>query len=482
MQNTKLITLLKGLNKQEIREFESFLISPVFNTRDMVTKLFREIKLFYPDFDDPSLTKENIYTRLYGNKPYSDETIRTMISRLYALVEEYFSFLYYRKDDFYREYGALSMISRHGFEEIFEKKFNAFSTNNENQKIKEGSWYVNRYQLANLRDDHFFLYPRKPDSEMGLLINRDNAVIDMFLSELTTIYSTMTHDMQLHTGKIYKLPMLEVILKYLQENKEKLDNNYFIALNYNSIQMTLTRDDKYFYETRRLLSKYNKQLSRRFKSSVYTHMTSYVQSKIFKGAQDMLKVRFELFKEAFANEGVYKDDEIKNAELILAVSNGLMLKEIPAVEELVSKYADEVEIYYRQSCKHYCIALIEYYKGNFKNALDNLIKVDYSDWAYKSLVRKLKMMIYFSMGDHEGFYALADSFKHFLDDNKDIEEYNYKVTSNFINFTVKLFKEKEDLQNFDAGYFKKILIETKDVGSKQWLLEQVNKIENDKNV
>jgi hypothetical protein len=103
--------------------------------------------------------------------------------------------------------------------------------------------------------------------------------------------------------------------------------------------------------------------------------------------------------------------------------------------------------------------------------------VDYDDISFKLMVRTLSLMTYFSMNDHEGFYALADSYRHFLDVNKKVSAYNYKVTSNFINFTVKLFRGKEVPDRFDIYGFKRELISTNHIIKKHWLLEQVNEIE-----
>ena len=51
LRNSNPVEILKTFSKDEVKEFDKFVHSPFFNCRNDVTRLFRELKRFYPTFD-----------------------------------------------------------------------------------------------------------------------------------------------------------------------------------------------------------------------------------------------------------------------------------------------------------------------------------------------------------------------------------------------------------------------------------------------
>ena len=57
MFNSALIETFKTFNKQELKDFSLFIQSPFFNTNQSVVKLFEQIRILYPEFDEINLEK-----------------------------------------------------------------------------------------------------------------------------------------------------------------------------------------------------------------------------------------------------------------------------------------------------------------------------------------------------------------------------------------------------------------------------------------
>ncbi|MGB0930972.1 MAG: hypothetical protein ACPGVB_09370, partial [Chitinophagales bacterium] len=69
MLQSKLIDLLKSLNKKEFRNFEKkFVNNPLFNTNDKVSAMFGFFKKYYPDFENENLTKEFAFKKIFGSQ------------------------------------------------------------------------------------------------------------------------------------------------------------------------------------------------------------------------------------------------------------------------------------------------------------------------------------------------------------------------------------------------------------------------------
>jgi hypothetical protein len=472
----KIISLLKCLNKREIERFELYLKTPFFNERETISRLYEEFKKHYPEFNDENFTKKNLFMKLYGNKPYNDELLRNMISRLNKLLEQYLAFINYEDDKFLQKYKLMEELNIRGESKLFMQNIKDLERHSEQSEVVDLDIFQQRYSLSHLSLNHFFSFPHRHDADKNMLENRESKLLDLFLSDMVNIYSLMYHDFMLHSEKKYTPRFIKPILEYIEKNPLLLENNFYLNINYNIVQLLSTQDNKYYFTSKNLLNKYSARLSISEKSKNYTALLTFLQSRIFEGDMEMLKVKFELYKEAFANSGLYNNKYIKYADLILAVNNSLMLKEFRHAEELILRYSDEVDLYYRKSTKHYCLGLIYFYKADYSNALKQLIYVDYENSAFKYIVRTLKLMIFFSMNDSEGFYSLVDSFKHFLNKNKS-EAYNYRVTTGFISFINRLFKGMESPAKFDLNNFKRDLMNAKHIARKQWLIQITEELE-----
>ena len=87
MLNYKLFRLLQILLYKELLDIEKYLAVPIFNPSPDVTRLFAQVCKFHPAFDSPKLTKARLYSKLFGEQPYNDGTMRKLmdVSRLERL-------------------------------------------------------------------------------------------------------------------------------------------------------------------------------------------------------------------------------------------------------------------------------------------------------------------------------------------------------------------------------------------------------------
>src|SRR4030095_1171912 len=89
MKDTKIIKFLSLFTKEEFKKFGLFVSSPYFNRLNNVTRLYAILKKYHPDFKSKSLTKENIYKKIFPGQKYDDVKIRALFSYLLALAEKF---------------------------------------------------------------------------------------------------------------------------------------------------------------------------------------------------------------------------------------------------------------------------------------------------------------------------------------------------------------------------------------------------------
>ncbi len=481
MENIKLIILLKTLNKSEIEKFGLYINTSLFNEREMVSRLFAEIKKFYPGFNHKDFTKENIFSTLYKEKPYNDELMRNMISRLYKLLEGYLSFLNFGEDIFAHQYGLMAELNNRGHDRLFKKEMEKTLKQEDAAGAVNINYFFNAHRLAHLNRVHYDSFKHTHIIENDSLQEREKRLTEYFLADILHVYCLMINQVNIYPEKKYDMRMLKYIGDYMEAESKYPGKNFYINIYYNMFMMLSSGENKYYNTLRALVNEHSSMLKEDDKSTFYTSMHNYIQEQIFKGDRSAVAEKLELYKESFANRGEYfSSGKINHLNLIGAVNYCLIQKDFDEAEIFLNRYVQDVDEYYRESTSFYCQALIEYYKRKYGNVLQLLTKVSYDDIAFKVQVKTLQLMAYFSIREPESFYSFVDSFRHFLVNNKQVSEYYKSLYLTFINFTTRLFKGIEAEDKFDINKFKNDLNKTNNIAKKHWLLEQVNEIENNR--
>ncbi len=475
MEKTKLISIFKSLNRSEIEKFGLYLNTPLFNEREMVLRLFGEIRKFYPEFSSEAFTKESIFAKLYNGKPYNDDLMRNMISRLYRLLGKFLSLLYYERDTFGQQYGLLCELNNRGHDKLFKKEMETALKYVDSGKI-DINYYFNSHRLAYLNRVYYDNFKQTHIIENDSLRERGEKLTEYFLADILHVYCLMINQSNIYPEKKYDMAMLKYLRGYLDAEGKPSEENYYLSIYYSMLMMLNTGEKKYYSTLRSLVNNHSSRLTEEDKSTFYTSMHNYIQESIFKGNRNAMKEKLELYRESFANRGEYfSNGKINHLNLIGAVNYSLVLKDINGSEAFLDMYIGDVEEYYKESTYFYCRALIEYYKGNYNNSLKLLNKVSYDDISFKIQVKTLQLMAYFSIHETEGFYSFVDSFRHFLVSNKLVSEYFRNLYLTFINFAFRLFKGMEDKDKFDIGKFKNDLNATNNIAKKHWLQEMTEK-------
>src|SRR5262245_36499459 len=89
MIQSKAIDILRELKRKEFLQFGKHLESSAFTANKNLVKLYRHLKKDYPAFSSEKITKNSIYTSVYGNTHYNDTKARKLLSDLYKEAEKF---------------------------------------------------------------------------------------------------------------------------------------------------------------------------------------------------------------------------------------------------------------------------------------------------------------------------------------------------------------------------------------------------------
>ena len=97
MLKTKSLEILNTFSNEEFRRFADFVSSPYHNTNKKLVALTKALEKFYPQFELPALTKEYLFTKIFGQKKYNDQMMRNLFSEYLKICENYIAKLVHQQ-------------------------------------------------------------------------------------------------------------------------------------------------------------------------------------------------------------------------------------------------------------------------------------------------------------------------------------------------------------------------------------------------
>jgi hypothetical protein len=159
--------------------------------------------------------------------------------------------------------------------------------------------------------------------------------------------------------------------------------------------------------------------------------------------------------------------------ILLTASN---LKQYEWIKKFVKENKEKLNSEHRDDVVNFCYGYLNFRLKNFGKSLEFLqnVRFDQFDLDIKHLIIK----IHYELDYIDLFTNLMDSYKHFLNNNKTVSDYNKLRHSNFLTLLNKIYKLKlKGIKNKDEiKFLKDEITKTEPVNSQQWLVEKANEI------
>lgn len=470
MENTRLIGLLRTFSKQEINEFGDFVNSPFHNKRTMVSKFYEQIREYYPGFNDPLMTKENIFKKMYCKEKYNDDLTRNLISHLFKLAEEFLAYKAISEDTFIKKKYLLRELTEREQFRIFEKQLKITRELLKKDDMSLTKDFLDQYSLE-LEVVKFL----NRSHSSPFLVN-DNAqkiadnLLKFFLMACMANYSYMINQSKNAFDYDFKMPFLEIILDHVKENN--YESIPYILLQFNSINLLQNGEKKYFYELKNILIRFRNKLTKVDVFNSYVFLYNYCYRQNINGNEKFAREGFEVYKDAFTNEAYKPDGYLHHIFFKNAVTCALTIDEFEWTEDFIKKYYVELLEDQKDSSYNLCFAFLCFHKEKYDEALNYLSKITLEDITYKADVKVLTAMIFFELDSKESLLSHLDSYKHFLNSNKLIPARLKETHSGFVKYLSLLLKTIEKKKKQGIRFLIMEIKKSDYFVYKKWLLKK----------
>jgi len=462
-----LVNLFKSLKKEEIRQLKKYVRSPVVTHRADIARMFNCLADYsYKGKELPN--KEELFFETYPKETYEDQKLRSTMSDLHKIIEEFLVWRIIKNDDTERNLLLLQCFRQRNQQKHFQKTRQKFLKSQEKQALRNPDYYDDqlryqaefaKFQAANQRAGNLHL------QEIG------DTMDILYLSRKLRHACT-----QLSHRAVYKTDYDFGLLNEWVSSLEK------------SVYLKVPAVALYYYCYRFLTEKYSQEYFRKFRESLSLHQQHFPQDelkdlyraainfcirKLNEGNSEFTLEGWKLFQEGLKNDIFTENGQLSRFTFDNIVGFGLRLKKHAEVEIFIEKYQNKLSKNYRENTVKFNFARLEYDRKDFDKAVYYLHTFQPMDLVNQLISRTLLLKIYYESEEFDLLESHLDSFRLFIR-RREVSDYHRTNFQNIISFVRKQLslppsdrREREKLR--------KAIEEESILTEREWLLGNLSR-------
>jgi hypothetical protein len=474
MRNSKLYSTLKDFEKTEQNRFRKYVRSAYFNKNKPLMTL---CELLLSDVNGENgidlEDRHAVWNALELESSYDDVRFRRFCTDLLKLAEGYMAQRVYEANPIEQSFFLMQALGKRKL----EKLYNGALKNTQYLLHKQGH-----------RNADYFRYLYATEKQYAAMIQADldrstKSYLERIVDNLDLFY--ITEKLRLHhkfaaRKKIgqydYSFLFIDEIISEIN-NREDLREIPVIAVYFQIYLITVDPENtEHYYKLKELLNKHALLFPKEEAFDMYYAATNYCINNINRGAQQFMNELFELYRDLIEKEIIFIDDELSPWDFRNIIVTALRLGEFDWTEKFIDAYNNKIPEEYRENAVSFNKANLFFYRKDFDKVIESLRNVEYEDFTYNLNSKAILLATYYETQEIEPLYSLFESFRVYLNRNKDITEDRKRLYKNLIRFTKKLTK----IMPGDQKAIDKLrdeLNQTKNVASAGWLAEKLAELE-----
>ena len=473
MRNSKLYTTLKSFDKIEQNRLRKFLSSPYFNSNQALIDLFEFLIREINQEKTTPLDKPVLWRILEPGHPFNNTRFRKYCSDLLKLTEDYLAQEAFEGHPTYKAICLMEAVGKKKLEKLFNGALKNANSRLEKQPYRDTKHYHWRYEIERNYSIMSQAYLNRSSISNLDQISRN---LDIFyVSEKLRLSQEIKSIQDKLAYQDYDFPLLRGITQQL--------GNYdygevpAISLYYQIFLISETPENEdHYYRLKSLLGKHALLFNQEEAYHLYNAAMNYCINKINKGNQKYLSELFDLYNDTIEKEIIFVGGEISPWDFRNIVVLALRLGHYGWTQNFIEKYNFRIAEKFRNNAVSFNMATLHFYQRQYDKVIELLQTVEYEDFSYNLNSKAMLLATYYETEEFEPLYSLFESFRAYLNRNKNLPESRKNLYKNLIKFTKKLTK----ITPGDKNSLKKLrqeIEQTKDIASAGWLKEKISELE-----
>lgn len=449
MADNNLILILKSMNKKEFKELSLFVKSPFYNTNKNVIKLCGLIMQQSDLLNSGKIDLRYFHSKIYRNKPYKEENMKTLVHLLTRLAEKYLSYTEFIKSPGEEKLKLMRAYDTRNVEKLYRKleksegeELEKISSMNLNILYRK-MWYekarIDYYstraiekelhqaeiKLSEITIAVFFIEMFRQFNMFWRLDYIDYEIDSEFVTPVMKSIDIDRIDNMFRSGSYKYYPLFEAyycLYRSIDEDEEK--SGLFL--------------DKF----KTILGDKNSQIEKSEQFVLSTIMVNFIHYLYMKDFKKYEKPLFEAFRILLS---LYKYSGEKHLRLTIYTNMlrfGIQLKEYEWSREFILNFSPLLEENQRENMFNYGWCFLSFALKDYEKALEYESKIDYSTMQMKYYMRDVRLCSLYELGEYESALNLVDSYRHFIKKEKNFKGEMKKGYKEFVEHANELIKMK----------------------------------------
>lgn len=493
MLNYAFLEILESLTREEIKLFRRFILSPYFNRSQKVVKLYDCIIKYYPNFDNPKLSKESLHGKISPELPYNKLTMRRLLFDLQNLSEKFMRQLFIDRKEAESKLMTIEELAVRGAQRM-HKLITRDTEVILDTEIIDAEHCLNNFKLETEKF-YFGMINDKItkknfiDTEAGKLIKGITYFISYFMLESIKHNENLLNYSRSFNVKhnykfisqflnLFNFERLEIFIK-----KHSLTGSHIIRAYLNTLKAFLYFDNDFYYMQFKVsVFKNIGKFSSTDKNFLFGKLSDYCTIKGFDNSVSNKYYETELFGiyKILIENKYYKTKANKYMPVDLyrnVLIQAARMKEYRWLEDFIEDYSRLIHPQRKTDIINYSYAFLNFERGNFDDSLKWLSMIKMEEFSYHLDIRNMYLRVYYELGNYESALFAAKAFLKYMNENTMITDDKKKSNENLVKYIIKLINYHSTNSKTDISSLMQHADKCKRLSNKEWLLTKIHQID-----
>ena len=390
---------------------------------------------FSPPYEDLALDKKAAYNYLFPKEKYAEQRIYTLLSNLLNLMNGFLAQLQLEeKEEIQKRFAMQQLRKRHQEKQwtAVEKQYkilaNKVVLKDEHSLYEQFRYYEER--------DALFLSKALREQDKNIQLKSDALDAFYLAAKLKTACDMQSRNIVIKAN--YQSWALEELLVLIKTNWTTLSKHPPIVVYYAILRMLKSGEEADYFEVKRLLSKHLSDFGTAELKLQYDYAINYVIRQLNSSRPDWYREFLDLHQFLLTHEIILLDGELPEWDYKNIVTVALRLDEFDWVEQFIHQYKNNVKDSVRENVFNYNLASLYFARRQYKEALQLLLQVEFTDAAYHLGAKIIQLKSYYALQEWEAALSLMEAYRNLVQRDKQLSEYRRLSNMNMLKVAKKL--------------------------------------------
>lgn len=441
MKNSKLIKNLKNLSIYQLRQFKDYVFSPFFNKNEQIKALLNLLLPHYPNFEDKYIRQSRCIQELGLT---SNQQLYTLNSKLLELLTDFLTYIQSQGYSLRTKTYTIQVLRQQGEPKALHTAIRQHQILQEHYPYKDAKIHFEKHLFYDQLDQLFLENPRRTYDE-NLQLKSDHLDIYYLITKLKIACDMASRNIVIKAN--YSCGLLDAIQQIVENQPLFLRTHPGIDIYYQILKMLKKGLAKDYQLLKKRLEQHIMDFPKEEMLQMYDYAQNYCIRQINTGDSSYYKEFMNLYKTQLQHNILFRNNYLEEWDYKNISTAGIRIQDYEWTEWFIHQMKHRLKPQLQENAFAYNLAALYYATQRYKEALQLLQTIEFTDTSYHLGAKIIQLKSYYELNEFDAFLSLIQSFRIYVQRNKQLSEYRRKANLNMLKLAKKIAKLQEQ-KNF----------------------------------